>query len=141
MWTVAEQWKKGKMHSYGYRVNALLTFAITILAVMSAMASLSDNLNSPTPFVHAQVSLSLSLRSVIHSFLNLTSFNRVSVQVTNINWFQKQPNGDDEVILIIAYFFLISNSNYIYIYYYFFPFCCLLCNLFGIQDWALFEIE
>ncbi|KAG5127446.1 hypothetical protein JHK82_028281 [Glycine max] len=68
---VAEQWKKGKMHSYGYRVNALLTFAITILAVMSAMASLSDNLNSPTPFVHAQV--------------------------TNINWFQKQPNGDDEV--------------------------------------------
>ncbi|KAK7344224.1 hypothetical protein VNO77_13588 [Canavalia gladiata] len=60
-----------KMHSYGYRANALLTFAITILAVICAMASLSDNLNSPSP--------------------------SAQVQVFNINWFQKQPNGNDEV--------------------------------------------
>ncbi|KAK7391980.1 hypothetical protein VNO78_20406 [Psophocarpus tetragonolobus] len=71
---VAEQWRRcnqRKMHSYGYRANALLTFALTILAVMCAMASLSDNLNSPSPTAH--------------------------VQVTHINWFQKQPNGHDEV--------------------------------------------
>ncbi|MED6209282.1 hypothetical protein PIB30_053194 [Stylosanthes scabra] len=59
------------MHSFGYRANALLTFAITLLALMCAMASLSDNLNSPSPSAH--------------------------VQVLNINWFQKQPNGNDEV--------------------------------------------
>ena len=47
------------MHSFGYRANALLTFAITILALMCAMASLSDNLNSPTPSAQVQVSLSL----------------------------------------------------------------------------------
>ncbi|ONI04592.1 hypothetical protein PRUPE_6G328900 [Prunus persica] len=59
------------MHSFGYRANALLTFAVTILALMCAMASICDNLNHPTP----------------------TS----QVQVLNINWFQKQPNGNDEV--------------------------------------------
>ncbi|KAL6514769.1 hypothetical protein OROGR_020348 [Orobanche gracilis] len=61
------------MHSFGYRANALLTFAITILALMCAMASLSDNFNSPSP----------------------TS----QVQVLNINWFQKKPDGDDENVL------------------------------------------
>ncbi|KAL4317181.1 signal peptidase complex subunit 3B [Arachis ipaensis] len=59
------------MHSFGYRANALFTFAITILALVCAMASLSDSLNSPSPSAH--------------------------VQVLNINWFQKQPNGNDEV--------------------------------------------
>ncbi|KAL5135993.1 Signal peptidase complex subunit 3B [Glycine soja] len=60
------------MHSFGYRANALLTFAVTILALMCAMASVSDNFNTPTP--------------------------SAQVQVLNINWFQKQPNGNDEVI-------------------------------------------
>ncbi|RYR52505.1 hypothetical protein Ahy_A06g027416 [Arachis hypogaea] len=64
------------MHSFGYRANALLTFAITILALMCAMASLSDNLNSPSPSAH--------------------------VQVLNVNWFQKQPNGNDEVFVFLA---------------------------------------
>ncbi|PQQ09199.1 signal peptidase complex subunit 3B-like [Prunus yedoensis var. nudiflora] len=64
------------MHSFGYRANALLTFAVTILALMCAMASISDNLNHPTP----------------------TS----QVQVLNINWFQKQPNGNDEVFVFLA---------------------------------------
>ncbi|KAL0425368.1 UNVERIFIED_CONTAM: Signal peptidase complex subunitB [Sesamum radiatum] len=63
------------MHSFGYRANAFLTFAITILALMCAMASLSDNFNSPSP----------------------TS----QVQVLNINWFQKKPDGDDEVSLTL----------------------------------------
>ncbi|CAN6588737.1 unnamed protein product [Malus baccata var. baccata] len=59
------------MHSFGYRANALLTFAVTILALMCAMASISDNLNHPTP--------------------------TTQVQVLNINWLQKQLNGNDEV--------------------------------------------
>ncbi|KAA8545089.1 hypothetical protein F0562_019873 [Nyssa sinensis] len=58
------------MHSFGYRANALLTFAVTILALICAMASLSDNLNTPSP----------------------TS----QVQVLNINWFQKSTHGNDE---------------------------------------------
>uniref|UniRef100_A0A2P2MRQ8 Signal peptidase complex subunit 3 n=1 Tax=Rhizophora mucronata TaxID=61149 RepID=A0A2P2MRQ8_RHIMU len=61
------------MHSFGYRANALLTFAVTILALMCAMASLSDNLNSSSP--------------------------SSQIQILNINWFQKQPNGNDEVSL------------------------------------------
>ncbi|XP_057427748.1 signal peptidase complex subunit 3B-like [Lotus japonicus] len=63
------------MHSFGYRANALLTFAITILALMCAMASLSDTLSSPSP--------------------------SSQVQVLNINWFQKQPNGNDEVSMTL----------------------------------------
>ncbi|KAI5653561.1 hypothetical protein M9H77_30748 [Catharanthus roseus] len=63
------------MHSIGYRTNALLTFAVTVLALMCAIVSLSDNLNSPNP--------------------------TAQVQVSNINWFQKKPNGDDEVSLTL----------------------------------------
>ncbi|KAL5984470.1 hypothetical protein ACLOJK_018575 [Asimina triloba] len=59
------------MHSFGYRLNAVLTFAVTILTMMCVFASLSDNLNVPTP--------------------------SAVIQVLNLNWFQKQPNGDDEV--------------------------------------------
>uniref|UniRef100_A0A0A0LLN0 Signal peptidase complex subunit 3 n=1 Tax=Cucumis sativus TaxID=3659 RepID=A0A0A0LLN0_CUCSA len=58
------------MHSFGFRANALLTFAATILAVICAFASFSDTLNSPSP--------------------------TAQVQVLSINWFQKQPNGNDE---------------------------------------------
>ncbi|WRX32861.1 Signal peptidase complex subunit 3 - like 1 [Theobroma cacao] len=61
------------MHSFGYRLNALLTFAVTILALMCAMGSLSDNLNTPSP--------------------------STEIQIMNINWFQKQPQGNDEVSL------------------------------------------
>ncbi|XP_058223730.1 signal peptidase complex subunit 3B-like [Rhododendron vialii] len=63
------------MHSFGYRANALLTFALTILALICAMASFSDNLNSPSPSAH--------------------------VQVLNINWFQKSSQGNDEVSLTL----------------------------------------
>ncbi|CAA3025520.1 signal peptidase complex subunit 3B [Olea europaea subsp. europaea] len=63
------------MHSFGYRANAVLTFAVTILALMCAMASFSDNFNSPSP--------------------------TAEVQVLNINWFQKKPDGDDEVSLTL----------------------------------------
>lgn len=63
------------MHSAGFRANALLTFAITILALMCAIASFSDNFNSPSP--------------------------TAQVQVLNINWFQKKHDGDDEVSLTL----------------------------------------
>ncbi|OAY44103.1 signal peptidase complex subunit 3B [Manihot esculenta] len=61
------------MHSFGYRANALLTFAVTILALMCAIASFSDTFNSPSP--------------------------SSQIQILNINWFQKQPHGNDEVSL------------------------------------------
>ncbi|KAJ8751973.1 hypothetical protein K2173_000719 [Erythroxylum novogranatense] len=61
------------MHSFSYRANALLTFAVTILALVCAMASLSDNLNSPYP--------------------------SSQIQILSFNWFQKQPRGNDEVRL------------------------------------------
>ncbi|KAF1891939.1 hypothetical protein Lal_00036287, partial [Lupinus albus] len=64
-----------KMHSFLYRANVLLSFAITILGVVCAIASFTDNFNNPTP--HAQV------------------------KVLNINWFQKQPNGNDEVSMTL----------------------------------------
>ncbi|KAL5701734.1 hypothetical protein ACHQM5_027043 [Ranunculus cassubicifolius] len=63
------------MHSFGYRANAILTFAVTILAVMCAMGSLSDNLNSPSP--------------------------TANVEVLNVNYFQKQSSGNDEVSLTL----------------------------------------
>ncbi|KAK7258837.1 hypothetical protein RIF29_24425 [Crotalaria pallida] len=63
------------MHSFGYRANAVLTFAVTILALMCAIASFSDNFNNPTPVAQ--------------------------VQVLNINWFQKQPHGNDEVSMTL----------------------------------------
>ncbi|XP_010546672.1 PREDICTED: signal peptidase complex subunit 3B [Tarenaya hassleriana] len=63
------------MHSFGYRANALLTFAVTILAFMCAIASFSDNFNNPTP--------------------------SAQIQILNINWFQKQPHGNDEVSLTL----------------------------------------
>ncbi|KAK4746161.1 hypothetical protein SAY87_012473 [Trapa incisa] len=62
-----------EMHSFSYRANSLLTFAATILAMMCAIASFSDNFNSPTP--------------------------SAQVQVLNINWFQKQQDGNDEISL------------------------------------------
>ncbi|CAH9110602.1 unnamed protein product [Cuscuta europaea] len=63
------------MHSAGFRANALLTFAVTILALMCAIASFSDTFNSPTPIAQ--------------------------VEVLNINWFQKKPDGDDEISLTL----------------------------------------
>ncbi|XP_065854500.1 signal peptidase complex subunit 3A-like [Euphorbia lathyris] len=61
------------MHSFGYRANALLTFAITILAGICALASVSDKLNSPSP--------------------------SAQIQILNINRFQKKTHGHDEVSL------------------------------------------
>ncbi|XP_061951020.1 signal peptidase complex subunit 3B-like isoform X2 [Populus nigra] len=61
------------MHSFGYRANALLTFALTILALMCAIASFSDNFNFPSP--------------------------SAQIQIVKFNWFQKQVHGNDEVSL------------------------------------------
>ncbi|ONK78945.1 uncharacterized protein A4U43_C01F1290 [Asparagus officinalis] len=63
------------MHSFGYRANALVTFAGTMLACCAA---------SP-----------LSIRTTS------TFLPTADVQVLNINWFQKQPNGNDEVSLTL----------------------------------------
>lgn len=48
------------MHSFGYRANALLTFAVTILALMCAIGSLSDNLNTPSPSAKIEVNVLLT---------------------------------------------------------------------------------
>ncbi|PSS19641.1 Signal peptidase complex subunit 3A like [Actinidia chinensis var. chinensis] len=63
------------MHSFGYRANALLTFSVMVLALMCAMASLSDNLNSPSP--------------------------SANVQVLKVNRFQKSTQGNDEVSMTL----------------------------------------
>ncbi|KAJ6749241.1 SIGNAL PEPTIDASE COMPLEX SUBUNIT 3 [Salix purpurea] len=59
------------MHSSGYRANALLTFTVTILALMCIIASFSDNFNFPSP--------------------------STQIQIMKFNWFQKQTHGNDEV--------------------------------------------
>ncbi|PKI64919.1 signal peptidase complex subunit 3B-like [Punica granatum] len=61
------------MHSFGYRLNVLLTQAVTLLALMCVIASLSDTLNVPSP--------------------------SADVRVLHINWLHKQRNGNDEVSL------------------------------------------
>ncbi|CAI0417711.1 unnamed protein product [Linum tenue] len=61
------------MHSFWLRANAVLTFSVIILAFTCAMASVSDCFNSPSP--------------------------SAQIQITNINWFQKQRNGNEEVSL------------------------------------------
>jgi signal peptidase complex subunit 3 len=43
------------MHTFGYRANALLTYALTILALMCTIASFSDNFNFPSPSAEIQV--------------------------------------------------------------------------------------
>uniref|UniRef100_A0A0E0EUS3 Signal peptidase complex subunit 3 n=1 Tax=Oryza meridionalis TaxID=40149 RepID=A0A0E0EUS3_9ORYZ len=64
------------MHSFGHRANAVATFAVTILAAMCFAASFSDHFNSPSP--------------------------TASVKILNINWFQKEANGNDEVFVFVA---------------------------------------
>ncbi|XP_062194122.1 signal peptidase complex subunit 3B-like [Phragmites australis] len=63
------------MHSFGHRANAVATFAVTILAAMCFAASFSDNFSSPSP--------------------------TASVKILNINWFQKESNGNDEVSMTL----------------------------------------
>ncbi|CAA2953736.1 phosphatidylinositol-glycan biosynthesis class X -like [Olea europaea subsp. europaea] len=42
------------MLSFGYRANAFLPFTVTILVLMCAMSSLSDNFNWPSPTTDVQ---------------------------------------------------------------------------------------
>ncbi|KAL4179148.1 hypothetical protein AMTRI_Chr13g118590 [Amborella trichopoda] len=63
------------MHSFGYRLNSLLTYAATILALMCAVASFSDKLSLPSP--------------------------NAELQVVKINRFRKGPSGNDEVTLTL----------------------------------------
>lgn len=61
--------RRRKMHSFGYRANALLTFAVTILAVMCTMASFSDNFNIPSPSADVKVSFLSQFMLLLLSFL------------------------------------------------------------------------
>lgn len=56
------------MHSFWYRANALLTFAVTILALMCAIVSLSDNLNTPSPTAEIQVNFRLAFMPFVAFF-------------------------------------------------------------------------
>lgn len=44
------------MHSVLYRVNAILTFAIMVLAIICTLASFSERLHSPQPDIQLDVS-------------------------------------------------------------------------------------
>nr|QQP23429.1 signal peptidase subunit [Sedum alfredii] len=57
------------MHSFLFRFNALLTFSLTILALICGLSSFSDNFNAATP--------------------------SADLQVLNINWFNKQHRNDE----------------------------------------------
>jgi len=56
----------GAMHSFMFRANAVLTFGVTVLALLCCLASVSDNLHHAEPSVDLQVgsfpSLSLCRR-------------------------------------------------------------------------------
>jgi len=53
------------MHSFGYRANALLTFAVTILAFICAIASFSDNFSNQNPSAQIQVCLFVNCRDLL----------------------------------------------------------------------------
>eukprot|EP00252_Welwitschia_mirabilis_P008890 TRINITY_DN2113_c0_g1_i1.p1 TRINITY_DN2113_c0_g1~~TRINITY_DN2113_c0_g1_i1.p1 ORF type:complete len:168 (-),score=12.47 TRINITY_DN2113_c0_g1_i1:99-602(-) len=61
------------MHSFAYRINGLVTFAITILAALCVASTISDVFHEPNP--------------------------QADVQILNINWFRRQANGNDEASL------------------------------------------
>ncbi|XP_057538847.1 signal peptidase complex subunit 3B-like isoform X1 [Amaranthus tricolor] len=63
------------MHSFGYRANALLTLAVTILAIICAAASFSGNFNSPSP--------------------------SAKIQVINIQRLHKFSNGNDDLAMVL----------------------------------------
>ncbi|CAM8911421.1 unnamed protein product [Rhodiola kirilowii] len=62
------------MHSFLYRLNALLTFSLTILALICGLASFSDKFKIVSP--------------------------SANLQVSNVNWFHKQ-RGNDEVSMTL----------------------------------------
>lgn len=74
-----------RMHSFGYRANALLTFAVTILALICAMASLSDHLNVPSPTAKVQVSLSF-LEYLVGSLVTSLLFSSMSLSLKARVW-------------------------------------------------------
>ncbi|KAH9540284.1 hypothetical protein CY35_15G104100 [Sphagnum magellanicum] len=63
------------MHSFMFRANAVLTFGVTVLALLCCLASVSDNLH------HAEPS--------------------VDLQILRVESFQRLPNGNDEVKLVL----------------------------------------
>ncbi|KAJ1387456.1 Signal peptidase complex subunit 3 [Sesbania bispinosa] len=84
------------MHSYGYRANALLTFAITILALMCAIASLSDNLNSLSPSAQVQVSMTMNISADLQS---LFTWNTKQVFVFLAAEYETSKNSLNQISL------------------------------------------
>lgn len=136
------------MHSFGYRLNALLTFSVTILAIMCGIVSLTDNLNTPSPSAEIQVHLfacthswiCVQISDLFSSFMNPFGFfqmllSLISVllcllQIMNINWFQKQPQGNDEVILFPLPYLLFGNIVSIHLLNCVWYCCCLIICIF-----------
>ncbi len=46
------------MYSWILRLNTVVTLSVTVLAALCAVASMSDNLHRPSPFVELEVFLS-----------------------------------------------------------------------------------
>ncbi|EFJ11713.1 hypothetical protein SELMODRAFT_182919 [Selaginella moellendorffii] len=63
------------MHSFLLRGNAVLTFALTVLAVACVLASLTDTLHSSKP--------------------------EVNVEILSVDAFGRNPGGNDEVVLTL----------------------------------------
>ncbi|RRT49300.1 hypothetical protein B296_00031107 [Ensete ventricosum] len=75
------------MHSFGYRLNTLLTFALLLLAVLCGAASFLDAFNSPLSASSSYVQANAQVPSVFSS------------HVVKVNRFRRQLNGADEVSL------------------------------------------
>lgn len=67
----------------------------------------------------------ISLSLLLFLFFNIFA-HFVLLQVLNINWFQKQPNGNDEVCC--CFVFIINEKYCLATHYNFAPFCILFCG-------------
>jgi len=84
------------MHSFAYRANALFTFGVTILAIMCVMASLSDNLNTPSPQAEIEVSLTLNISADLQS---LFTWNTKQVFIFVAAEYESEKNALNQVSL------------------------------------------
>ncbi|KAI4372268.1 hypothetical protein MLD38_010517 [Melastoma candidum] len=55
------------MHSWGYRLNAVATFSLTVLGFMCGMVSFFDNFSHPTPSADVRVSVTMNITANLQS--------------------------------------------------------------------------
>ncbi|XP_039026421.1 signal peptidase complex subunit 3B-like isoform X2 [Hibiscus syriacus] len=84
------------MHSFGYRLNGLLTFAVTILALMCVITSLSDNFNTPSPSAEIKVSLTMNVSADLQS---LFTWNTKQIFIFVAAEYETLKNSLNEVSL------------------------------------------